>query len=133
MIPNTEVVVDAMEEVTYPTKTYKINVDADRIQGYTDELDAVIQSIYLILNTERYQYIIYSWDYGVELLTLYGKPMPYVMVELERRIKEALLRCDDRVTEVTNFVFEKTGKKLHVTFDVKTIYGTIQTEKELAV
>ncbi|MFQ8776837.1 MAG: DUF2634 domain-containing protein [Roseburia sp.] len=27
------------------------------------------QAIYNILNTERYQYIIFSWDYGVELRT----------------------------------------------------------------
>ena len=102
MIPTTEVLTNDIEETIYPTKTYKINVDANRIDGYTDELDAIIQTIYLILNTERYEYIIYSWDYGVELVDLYGKPIPYVIAILERRITDALIQ-DDRISEVTKF------------------------------
>ena len=130
MIPNLTVLTSPIEEVDIPTRTYKILLENDRISGYTDGLDAVIQAIYLILNTERYRHIIYSWDYGVELLDLFGKPMPYVMSEAERRISEALLQ-DDRIVEVKNFIFEPNGKKLHVTFDVVTKYGTVQVDKDI--
>lgn len=132
MIPTTEILTTPIEEVTYPTRTYKILIDNNRISGYTDDLDAVIQAIYLILNTERYRHIIYSWDYGVEFLDLFGKPMPYVISEVERRIVDALTQ-DDRIEEVNNFVFERDGKKLHVTFDVRTIYGTVEAEKEVEI
>ena len=104
----------------------------DRINGYIDDLDAVKQAIYLILSTERYQYIIYSWDYGVELLDLIGKPMPYVQSELPRRIKEALIQ-DDRINDVIDFEFEKHGKKLHTTFTVISNVGNISTELEVEV
>lgn len=134
MIPTINVLSEEITETTYMGRTYKIKFGegVDRIIGFTDELDAVKQAIYLILNTERYQYVIYSWDYGVELLDLYGKPMPYVMSELPRRIKEALVQ-DDRIEDVVDFEFERDRKKLHVTFTVVTSVGNVSTEMEVDV
>lgn len=103
-----------------------------RINGYIDDIDALIQAIYLILSTERYQYLIYSWNYGVELNDLIGKPMPYVMAELPRRIKDALTQ-DDRIEDVTDFEFEVVGKKLHTTFVVVSNLGNITTNLEVTI
>ncbi len=93
------------EFIESPTKTYSMQLDGDRIRGKTGERKAIEQAIYKILLTERYQYLIYSWNYGIELKDLFGKPIPYCCVELERRIKEALLQ-DTRITNVYNFEFE---------------------------
>ena len=113
--------------------TMKFNTnELDRISGYIDDLDALIQAIYLILMTERYQFIIYSWDYGVELLDLFGKPMPYVMAELPRRITDALTQ-DDRIEDVINFEFERYGKQLRTSFTVVSNVGNITTELEVVV
>jgi hypothetical protein len=108
------------------------SIELDRISGYTDDLDAVIQAIYLILNTERYKHIIYSWDYGVELVDLFGKPMPYVMSELPRRIKEALIQ-DNRISDVIDFEFEPKRNKLFTTFVVITNLGNVNVELEVTV
>ena len=139
MIPSINILMPRTREETYPTKTYKINFASqtsngglDRISGYVDGLDSIKQTIYLILSSERYKHIIYSWDYGVELLDLFGKPMPYVMSELQRRITEALTQ-DDRVTDVVDFNFNKQGKRLHTTFTVVTNIGDISTELEVEV
>lgn len=142
MIPNIELLTQEITEISYPTRTYKIEVRfdpqesldeiSDRINGYTDELNAVKQAVYLILNTERYKFIIYSWDYGVEFVDLIGKPMPYVMSELPRRIKDALV-TDNRIEDVVDFEFETHGKKLHTTFTVVTNVGNISTELEVDV
>ena len=75
-----------------------------------------------MLNTERYQYLIYSWDYGVELLDLFGEPISYVCPELERRITEALLQ-DDRIEEVDGFEFEVSGGTVKASFTVHTVFG----------
>ena len=48
------------------------------------KLVAVKQAVYKIIMTERYQYIMYSWNYGVELLDLFGEPVTYVCPELKR-------------------------------------------------
>lgn len=135
MIPTNVAIMDKIEETTYPSRTYRVNItldNSDRINGYTDGIDAVKQAIYLILNTERYEYIIYSWNYGVELAELFGKPMTYVTAELPRRVKEALLQ-DDRITDVVDFTFEKKRSKLYTTFNVVTIYGDIPTQMEVSV
>lgn len=132
MIPTAQILSTPIEEITYPNETYKILADENRINGRTDDLDAVIQAVYLILNCERYKYLIYSWDYGVELLDLYGKPMPYVISEVERRITEALTQ-DDRIENVVNFEFETIHNKLHVKFEVITIYGGIEVNKEVVI
>ena len=135
MIPNITVLTQEITETTYPTQTYGIVMteeEIDRMNGYVDELEAVKQAIYLILSSERYQHIIYSWDYGVELLDLIGKPMPYVMSEIPERIKEALTQ-DDRITDVKDFEFTQNKHKLHTTFVVVTNVGNISTALEVEV
>ena len=127
MIPDINIFTEEIEDVQYPTKTYKIEVECDCISGYVDDLEAIQQAIYLILNTERYEFLIYSWDYGVELVDLIGQPMPYVMSELPRRIEEALTQ-DDRIIEVKDFEFEVHKKMLFTSFVVVTKSGEIQTD-----
>lgn len=120
----TEITVEAQS-----SKNYKMHLNEKIINGIVDELEAMHQVIYKILNTERYQYIIYSWDYGIETLDLYGEPISYVCPEIERRIIEALVQ-DDRIESVDNFEFDYTEKgKLHVTFIVHTIYGDLEEER----
>ena len=82
---------------TQPGYTHKLDIDQQRVRGTTDERDAVLQAVYLILNVERYAYPIYSRNYGSELSDLIGKPKDYAMSEMKRRITEALLQ-DDRIT-----------------------------------
>lgn len=115
-----------------PSKTYKIQQfkDEERLYGFIDELDALKQSIYLTLNIERYQYVIYSWNYGIELKELMGKDSNFVIAELPRLITEALLE-DDRILEITDFNFEKNKNKVHCTFTVKSIYGDIEINKDM--
>lgn len=134
MIPTIDILMNDIEEIEYPTNTYKIEdtYNYERINGYVDDLDAIQQAIYLILSTERYRFPIYSWDYGVELIDLIGKPMPYVMSEIPRRVKEALIQ-DNRITDVKDFTFEVNKKKLHTTFTVVTTIGNIPTTLEVDV
>lgn len=61
---------------TQPTNTYKMELESNLIRGYTDGQEAMKQAIFKILSTERYQYVMYSWNYGIELIDLYGEPFP---------------------------------------------------------
>ncbi|OOM82337.1 hypothetical protein CLPUN_03060 [Clostridium puniceum] len=115
-----------------PSKTYKIDIDKERIIGYIDEIEAIKQSIYKIINTERYDYLIYSWNYGIELSDLFGEPIPYVYSEIKRRITEALTQ-DDRIDSVDAFSFENKRGIVSVTFTAHTIYGDVDAEKEVEV
>ena len=71
----------------------------------------------------------YSWNYGIETMDLYGEPVSWVCPELQRRITEALV-WDDRIDSVDDFTFDLSQKGVvHVSFVVHTIYGEIQTER----
>lgn len=120
--------------VTQPGRTWQLDLEQSRMKsGKVDGMEALEQAVYKILLTERYQYPIYSWNYGIELFDLFGKPMSYVRPEVERRIKEALLQ-DDRITAVDNFQFESDDKNsLLVTFIVHTIYGELEAGKAVRV
>ena len=126
MLPAQEIeLIEDFTITTQPGLTWRLDLEQKRMSpGMVDGIEAVEQAIYKILLTERYQYPIYSWDYGIELLDLYGKPLSYVRPELERRIREALLQ-DDRITAVDSFYFESVADKnsLQVTFTAHTIYG----------
>jgi hypothetical protein len=130
MIPSSNtILLTELEVETQSSKNYKMDFEKNIIIGFCDELEAMQQVIYKILNTERYQYIIYSWDYGVELIDLYGEPMTYVCPELERVITEALVQ-DDRIDSVDNFEFDVSEKRtVKVTFTVHTIFGNVESEK----
>ena len=155
MIPSINILTEEITETIYPNKTYKIVFAAhndpvqlnrgvvalsvsteaeevDRINGYIDDLEAVVQAVYLILSTERYKFIIYSWDFGVELVDLIGQPMPYVISELPRRITEALTQ-DNRIDDVVDFEFEQNGKRLLTKFTVVSNVGNVSTELEVEV
>ena len=105
-IQETEIDMEKLEERTMPSLTWKINEEKAEVRGETDELDAMRQAVSKILQTERYRYAVYDWNYGVELEDLYGKNVSYVIPELKRRIEDALL-ADDRVTAVTDFSFRE--------------------------
>lgn len=134
MIPSTVGFLNQDFEIEeQPSRTYKIDLSGDTAKGFTDGLEAVKQAIFKILNTERYQYIMYSWNYGIETLDLYGEPVTYVCPELERRITEALL-VDSRITSVTDFEHDTDVKGMvHTSFTAHTIFGDIKTQKGVAI
>jgi len=115
-------------EATDTSKTYKLS--DNNIQGFVDGPDALKQAIYKVLNTEKYEYPMYSFSYGIELDSLVGKDPAYVKVELKRRIQECLLR-DDRIESVENFDFTANGDQILYTFDVISIYGNLTITKEV--
>lgn len=115
-----------------PSKTFRMCHDPEVITGTIDQIQAVEQAVFLILNVERYQWLIYSWDYGVELHNLIGKDPEYCLPEIERRVREALLQ-DDRITAVQNFEFEVNKKQVLTTFKVVSIFGEINVEKAVEI
>lgn len=114
-------------------KTYKLNIEKNTIEGKCEGIEAIKQTIYCILNTERFENLMYSWDYGVEIKNLIGEQSTYVIPELERVIKEALIQ-DDRIEDVVEFNFTQTRKNtITVNFKVITAMGNVMVEKEVSI
>lgn len=135
MIPKIKTSADiTVKELT--TKTHRMELyEGNYILGFVDSLKAMEQAIYKIIRTERYKYIIYSWNYGIELEDLFRMPVEYCIVELERRISEALLQ-DNRITAVNGFEFDtesERGTVLIKKFIAETVFGEIQINDGLSV
>ncbi len=119
-----------IQDQTYQNKTYQLS--ETKIEGFVDELAALKQAIYKVLSTERYEYPIYSFGYGVAWKQLIGEDPPYVRAEMKRMIQETLLR-DSRILDVDGFEFEFSGDACHCTFQVQSIYGEVEIEKEAEI
>ena len=129
MIPSGNTILTTeLEVVEMPSKQHRMDIDRNRILGICDGLEAVRQSVFKILNTERYDCLIYSWNYGIELKDLYGQSPMYVCPEIERRVKEALLQ-DDRITDIDEFEFDISRKGVvSVSFTAHTFFGDLNEE-----
>lgn len=133
MNPEYEHQVTTLEEVEPSNKTYRLDFKSKRIVGNVDNLEAVTQSIYKILNTERQSQVIYDMDYGIELERFIGQDEDFVKADIQRTVTEAIL-SDDRVTEVSNFIIgDLNGDTLNISLDVETIFGTISVGSEVMI
>lgn len=129
MTPISDLNIENLEYKTTVDNDYKLG---DKIiVGKVSGIEHLKQTIFWILNTERYKYIIYDWNLGIETLDLYGMPVDFVCSELEYRIQDAL-SIDDRIEEVYDFEFD-TSKRGVVAcqFKVKSIYGEFEMNKEV--
>ena len=114
-----------------PGYTYKLDLGSKRIVGMIDDLTAVTQAIYKILYTERYAWLIYNWDYGMELEQYLGMNFDFIAADIGRSITEALL-VDDRILEIRDFKIEKTRiDAVYIEFLAVTTAGDSKIEWEV--
>lgn len=131
MLPQGLRVVGESSNAEMTSRTYKMDFEKRRIVGHVDAAEAVAQAIHKIFETERYAWEIYSHGYGIELETLFGQSIDFVITVLESRVKEALL-ADDRIQGVENFVVTQSAKtQLSLECTIITSQGTLEVRKEL--
>ena len=127
---------DSIEEFTVetePSKTYCLDIEKGAIEGLCDGRKAVEQAIYLALETERYEYVIYSTNYGSELEQLYGKPMSYAASQIKSIIKDSLI-ADDRIKNIYDFKIVRLDKNsLKIMFTAETVFGDINAERTVKI
>ncbi len=111
-----------IEYQQYPSRTWNVNKDTQRIEGDTDRLPSVQQAAEIILNTQRFRWQIYQPFSGVHLEDLIGQESDFVGAELQRRIKEALA-VDERIQGISDFSFYMEEDSMMVQFRVNTVYG----------
>ena len=88
--------------------------------------EAIKVWIYKAIKTVRYQYPIYSWDYGCEINSLIGQNYTKGLTksESERYIKEAIL-INPYITDVKIIDINSSKDILSVSIQVDTIYGEV--------
>ena len=118
--------------VKSPDKTYFFDTEKNTIGGFTDGIDALSQTIRLMLLTNRFEHEIYSFNYGVELFELIGCPEAAIFPRIEKIFTDALMQ-DDRIISVSDFKFQKERDVLEVTFNVASQFGNISGRRVINV
>lgn len=115
----------SIDYVSQPSLTWIIDNKTHQVKTMNDTLEAMRQAVEIALSTERFTWQIYDSYYGTSLKGLIGKEYEYIMSELPRRVKDALL-IDERIREVQDFAFTKNGDVLTATFTVITVFGPVK-------
>lgn len=114
-----------------PSRTWIIDRDTMQVAGMDEGLEAVRQAVEIALNVERFRWTIYSANFGSELDELVGQDEALITAEIPRLVEGALSQ-DDRVVQVEDYVFTRTGPdSMHVSFTVRTVYGDLIEEMQI--
>lgn len=119
MIPRIEEEIEEKEKKEYLNKTYFINFNSHKIEGYlTDDIECLKQSLYLLLNTEKFLYPIYK-QYGFKFQDLINSEKEFFLSSIKKRVEEAVL-IDDRVEKVLSIdTYPLENEKDSYIIDVK--------------
>lgn len=131
-----DLMVDEVVETLQDVYSYKFDYENERlvvtgsgkaIKG--NSLDAYRFWAVKCCLTERYQYMAYSSDFGVEFHTIMAADYPrdIAQSEIKRTIVEALM-VDERTVSVTSFTFEWEGDSCWITFQLESVYGVDKVE-----
>ena len=114
-----------------PSKTWIIDRDTMQVACMDEGLEAVRQAVEIALDVERFRWTIYSANFGSELDGLVGQDEALITAEIPRLVEGALSQ-DDRVVQVEDYVFTRTGPdSMHVSFTVRTVYGDLIEEMQI--
>lgn len=93
--------------------------------------EAIKVWIYKAIKTERYKYLIYSWDYGCELEGLIGKGLPNSLIkaEVKRYIEEALL-INPYILSIDDMEVDLIDSILSIKCNINTVYGEFDLDSD---
>jgi Protein of unknown function (DUF2634). len=132
MIPNNELLTSEIEVINHPNLTYHIDFVLNEMRGMITDAESLKQHIFMMLSTERFQHSIYSWNYGVELIDLFGQPNELIMAEIQRKVEDCL-SIDNRIINVDDFGFETNGNKIVCNFTVNSVFGEISIREGVVI
>lgn len=114
-----------------PSKTWIIDRNTMQVACMDDGLEAVRQAVEIALDVERFRWTIYSANFGSELDELVGQDEALITAEIPRLVEGALSQ-DDRIIQVEDYVFTRTGPdSMYVSFTVRTVYGDLIEEMQI--
>ena len=82
--------------------------------------------IYKAIKTNRYEFEIYTWDYGSEIESLLGKgfQIGFIKSETKRYIEEALI-VNPYITQINKIDIDFNTDVLTAYVDLETVYGRL--------
>lgn len=122
----------SIEKQQIVPKEYEIDFETGQLTGRVVEgKEAVRVWIWLALQTPRYRYYIYTWDYGNDFEELIGQGYTeeYIAAETQRMTEDCLL-VNEHIQGITEFSVNMADSTLTISFAVDTIYGEIEFKNQ---
>ncbi|MBO6204000.1 MAG: DUF2634 domain-containing protein [Selenomonas sp.] len=117
-----------LKEYAWNFETDKFVYDNNGNHVIVEKNEALKVWIYKALKTERFDYMAYSWQYGIELKPFIGKVMSVQerFSELKRVITECLM-VNPYIVSIDSFSFdeEKHGELVKLSISLTSIYGEV--------
>ena len=118
------------DETTSPSRTYKLDFDTWRINGFVDDEEALQQAAAKALYTPRFDCYAYDDQYGHEIARLLrnrNQTQEYIEAEIEFIIRDTLLQ-DGRFLDIEDLEIEFDRDEVTFSFTLDTILGQTQME-----
>jgi len=103
--------------------------DADGKHRIVEGDEAIKIWVYKALNTERFRYLAYSWQYGIELRPFIGKVMGVQQrySEIKRVIVECLM-VNPYIKSIDTIDIKHEGDTVNISIMLTTIYGEVNVD-----
>lgn len=103
--------------------------DADGSHKIVEGDEAIKIWIYKALSTERFRYLAYSWQYGIELRPFIGKVMSVQQrySEIKRVIVECLM-VNPYIKRIDTIDIQHEGDTVDISITLTTIYGEVSVD-----
>lgn len=114
----------------YIIRDFEIDWDTMTLTGNIVEgLDAIVQWVNNALRTKRYEWTIYSWDFGEEYTDLIGNSFSqeYLNNECDRLITECLQE-NPYIQGIEDLVVTLEGDHLSISFTLITDLGEVEID-----
>ncbi len=127
-----EIEIEEYEEESQTPKEYEIDFKTGQLTGKIVEgLEAIKVWIWLVLQTPRYRYYVYTWDYGNEFEDLIGQGYTEEYIEAAaQKMTEDCLLVNENIQSISNFSASIENDILTISFTANTIYGDIEFIKQ---
>ena len=119
---------EGLEEETPVPKDYGIDFKTGQLTGdIVEGLEAIKVWIWLALQTPRYRYYIYTWDYGSEFEELKGQMYTEEYLEAEAyHMTEDCLLVNENIESISDFSVSRERDTAVISFTADTLYGSIE-------
>lgn len=124
---------DRFRDVTDNSKRVRINFSTGQLTGQIVEgKEAIKVWIWCCLQTQRFRYPIYSWDYGADMEQYIGRAVSreFLQTDCEDEIRSAML-VNPYISDVTDFNVERKDDQMHISFRVITRFGEMEVEQSV--
>ena len=121
------------EDTDEPYREYELDPTTGRLTGRIIEgTDAIVVWCILTLKSKRYEYPIYSWEYGEEFSSMIGNSYEPDLLksEIDRMVKECLL-VNEHIEEIKDLSIEHDKDRLTVRFNLVTDQGDAEVETDV--